>query len=117
MALPVSYVDKVTTEHSYRGLFPVDNNFVKKFVQEIEKISKQISGKLVRPDSFLFAVGCITFRGIKVSLKEEDRLDVVLLSNCGNNKISMHLADAKSSNSQNAFFINTWIKYIKSSLK
>ena len=117
MILPITYANKVTPEQTYRGIFPVEKKTIKKFIQELDKISKQLAGKLTKPDAFDFSVGCTAFRGIKVILKEEERLDIVLTTNCANSKILMHLSDSKSSNAKNAFYLNTWIKYIKESLK
>jgi hypothetical protein len=41
----------------------------------------------------------------------------VLTSTCDGIKVSMHLVDAKINNENNAYFVNTWIKYIKNTLK
>lgn len=117
MILPIVYANNITPEQTYRGMFPVEKSSIKRFLQEVEKISKHLTGKTEASDAFEFTVGCTTFRGLKVPLKDEERLDVVLQSKCGNSKISMHLSDSKSSNSKNAFYINTWLKYIRGSLK
>ena len=117
MALPITYADNITVEQHYKGFFPVEKNQIKKFLEEIDKISKYLADKKNLPDAFNFAVGSTTFHGLKVSLTAEDRLDVVLTTDCGNSKISMHLSDAKNSNASNAFYINTWVKYIRSFVK
>ena len=84
------------------------------FVGAIEKIAKQLTNaKKVKPQDFRFALGTITFTGLKIGLKDEDRLDVVLSTNVGAVKCTMHLCDAKISNINNAFFVNTWAKYIR----
>ncbi len=45
------------------------------------------------------------------------RIDYVLTSNCDGVKVTMHLCDAKLSNANNAYFVKTWIKYIRSTIK
>lgn len=118
MALPVAYTNKVTMEHDFKGLFAVEKKDFTHFLQEVEKISKQlIDKKHPKPENFNFDVGSTHFHGLKVPLSTEERMDVVMTSDCGDTKTSMHLADAKSSNANNAFYINTWLKYIRSYIK
>ena len=117
MSMPVTYADNITAEQHYKGIFPVEKSNLKRFVAEVEKISKLLISKNTMPQTIDFAVGSTTFHGLKVSLKAEDRMDVVVTTNCSNSNITMHLADAKNSNANNAFYINTWLKYIKGYIK
>ena len=64
-----------------------------------------------------FYVGSTRFYGIKIPLKTEERMDVVLTTDIGNQKITMHLCDGKVSNASNAFFIRTWSGYIRDNMK
>ena len=115
MGQPVTFTNTVTLQNSFAGFFPVEKDKLVEFVAAIEKIAKQlIDSKKVKPEAFKFTIGTITFTGLKIELKDEDRLDVVLSSQTGQVKTTMHLCDAKISNINNAFFVNTWAKYIRS---
>jgi hypothetical protein len=118
MSVPVSYTDKVTMRDDYKELFAVEKKSITQFLKEIENISKQlVDKKKAKPESFDYKIGITHFHGLKVPLSIEERIDVVLTSDCGDIKTSIHLADAKSSNANNAFFIKTWLKYIRSYVK
>jgi len=118
MSLPISYTNTVTVEHSYKNLFAVESDKLHKFVAEIEKIAAELTNiKKPLPETFDFNVGKTRFFALKVPLAKESRLDVVLTTDCDGTKITMHLSDAKISNASNAFFINTWAKYIRTSFK
>lgn len=117
MSQPVSYTNTVTIEHGYKGFFAVESDKIRQFISEVEKISDLLSSKQPLPEAIDFSVGKTKFLGVKVSLAKQERLDVVLTTNCDGVKITMHLCDPNISNANNVFFINTWLKYIKSSLK
>jgi hypothetical protein len=118
MSQPVSYTDKVTMEHSYKNLFPVEREKIHQFVAELEKLGADLGNpKKPLPETFDFNVGKTQFRGLKVGLAKENRMDIVLTTDCDGIKVPMHLSDAKISNANNAYFINTWVKYIKSAIK
>jgi len=115
---PLSYTNSVTLEHSHKNLFPVENTQVRRFISELEKISEFLTDtKKLKSQAFDFSIGNTRFVGLKVSLLKEDRLDVVISTNCEGIRIFMHLSDSNISNARNAYFINTWVKYIKSYLK
>lgn len=118
MSQPVSYTNVVTMEHSYKNFFPVETNTIHQFISALEKIGAQLNNtKKPLPQAFDFNVGKIRFFGLKVSLAKESRMDIVITSDCNGIKVPMHLSDAKISNVSNAYFINTWVKYIKGSVK
>ena len=118
MILPLSYTNTVTLEHSYKNLFAVEKDKLHQFISEVEKIAAELSDtKKPLPETLNFNVGKTKFFGLKVPLAKENRLDVVLTTDCDGTKISMHLSDAKISNVNNAFFINTWAKYIRGYVK
>jgi hypothetical protein len=118
MTQAVSYTDKVTMEHSYRNLFPVEKDKIHQFIAEVEKIGSQLNNPhKPLPETFDYNVGKTRFIGMKVGLAKENRMDIVLTTDCDGIKVPMHLSDAKISNANNAFFINTWVKYIKGSIK
>lgn len=118
MSQPASYTNVVTMEHSYKDLFPVETDKIHQFIAELEKLGAQLNDpKKLLPESFDFNIGSTHFFGLKVQLAKENRMDIVITTDCDGTKVPMHLSDAKFSNASNAYFINTWVKYIKSSVK
>jgi hypothetical protein len=114
MAQPVTFANTITMQQSFAGFIAVEKEKLSDFVTALDNIAKQLhNAKKVKPEAFKLTVANTTFTAIKIGLKEEDRLDVVLVSNVGAVKSSMHLCDAKISNENNAFFVNTWAKYIR----
>ena len=116
MTVPVTYTNNITIEHSLKNMFPVEKDKIQQFIAEVEKIGAMLSGK-TKLESFDHYIGKTRFAGVKIPLAKEERLDVVLTSDCDGTKIAMHLSDAKISNINNAFFINTWAKYIRGYVK
>lgn len=117
LAQPITYTDRVTQTDKFNGLFPVETKFLPEFLNALEEISQKLATHGSMGTARQYQIGCTKFTGLTISLASGDRLDYVITSTCGDVKISMHLSDAKISNANNAFFINTWIKYIKSSGK
>jgi hypothetical protein len=118
MSVPVSYTNRVTLAQTYQELFVVEAVKIHEFIAEVEKISALLTNhKKQKLESFSFNIGKTTFIGLKLPLAAEERMDVVITTNCDGIKSSIHLCDPKLSNANNAFFINTWIKYIKSYIK
>lgn len=116
MSFPATLANVVTIKDEYRNLFAIEKLRVNEFVAALEKIARQISsGKI--PESFNFYVGATRFYGLKIPLKKEERMDVVLTTDCGNQKISMHLCDGKVSNASNVFYIKTWADYIRNNAR
>ena len=117
LAEPVKYSNTITTADKVHELFPVEKKMLPHFIKALEEIEKKLSSKAPFGEVKQYEIGCINFRGLKVSLASEERMDYVITSTCDNIKISMHLSDAKLSNASNAFFIKTWIQYIQSYIK
>ncbi|HEY8688758.1 MAG TPA: hypothetical protein VIM07_05940 [Chitinophagaceae bacterium] len=118
MTQPVTYTNIVTLEHSYKNLFPVEKDKINQFIAKVEKIGAMLSDKnKSKVEPFDLYIGKTRFVGVKIPLAAEERLDVVLTTDCDGTKIKMHLSDAKISNVNNAFFINTWAKYIRGYVK
>ncbi len=115
LAEPVRYSDVVTSEDKFNDFFPVEKAMLSQFIKVLEEIEQSLSSKDAKAREY--EIGCVKFKGINISLATGERTDYVITSTCGNVKISMHLCDAKVSNASNAFFINTWIKYIKNYVK
>ncbi len=115
--MPVKYSNTITTAEKLKGYFPVEKKDIKQFLKTLEEISANLSGNKLSGKAKQYEMGCVKFTGNSISLAKGNRIDYVLTSDCDNLKISMHLSDAKLSNINNAYFINTWISYIKSGLK
>lgn len=114
-AEPVHFADAVTSADKFNDLFPVEKKLLPQFIKTLEEIEQALSSKTAMAKDY--NIGCVSFKGINISLATGGRTDYVLTSVCDKVKISMHLCDAKVSNASNAFFINTWIKYIRSYAK
>ena len=117
LAQPVIYTDHVSQTDKFNGFFPIEKNLLPQFLNALEEISQKLATKGPIGKAKQYQIGCTKFTGLTISLASGDRLDYVITSSCGDIKVSMHLSDAKISNENNAFFINTLVKYIKSSGK
>jgi hypothetical protein len=114
---PATYSTTITSDDKFNGFFPVEKKNIKPFIKALEEIVKELSSTEALKSVQQFEIGCVKFAGVAVPMAKENRLDYVITSSCDNVKISMHLCDAKISNRSNIYFINTWIKYIKTSVK
>jgi len=115
MSLPVTYANTLSVQDNYHGYFPIEKSKIKEFLAEVEKIAKLLGDpKGKKPEKFHYLVGSTIFHGIRVALSTEERLDVVLTTNYGPAVSTLHLCDAKISNANNVFYINTWLKYLHS---
>ncbi|MEO6327937.1 MAG: hypothetical protein ABIO55_03355 [Ginsengibacter sp.] len=114
MILPVTYTNAVTAQDNFKGYLPVTKENIADFVAEVEKIAQLLSDpKAKKLETTQFKIGSTAFHIIKVSLNAEERMDIVLTTNHETGKSTMHLCDAKRSNTDNAFFISTWLKYLR----
>jgi hypothetical protein len=117
ISMPVKYSNTITAADKFKGYFPVEKKDINVFIKALEEISAQLSGNNLSEKAKQYEIGCVKFIGYIISLEKGKRVDYVITSDCENLKIVMHLCDVKLSNTDNAYFINTWIKYIKSGLK
>jgi len=118
LSLPVIYANTITIQDSYKGYFPVEKSKLNEFIIEVEKIAKLLGDpKTPKPEKIDFNIGSTAFHGLRVPLAAEERVDIIITTDYGVSKATMHLSDAKLSNSKNAFFINTWLKYLRSYIK
>lgn len=117
MSLPVTYSDNVTIQDNYKGYFAIEKEKINDVISQVDKISALLSNPKQKKESFSYKIGSTSFTGLLVSLAEEERLDVVMITDCGQVKTILHLCDAKISNVNNAYYITTLVKYIKSSVK
>lgn len=116
MARPVTYTDDLKAPDKIKGMFPVEKEKLPEFIKALEEIAAKLSSKEKLGKARDYIIGCTQFTGVAINLLRGDRLDYVIKSGCGPTPVTMHLSDSKRTNTSNAYFINTWIKYIKSNL-
>lgn len=117
MSQPAFYSNKITVLEKFKGFFPVEKKEILRFVEVLEEISKKLSSKKIVGNAKEYQVGCDKFTGQVIQLASGDHLDYLIISTCDDIKITMHLSDAKLSNENNAYFIKTWISYIKKAIE
>ena len=116
-AEPVRYANTITSADKFNHLFPVEKKALPAFIKILSQIEKKLSSKKPIEKIEQYDLGCIKFTGSLLSLAAGQKVDYVITSTCDNVKVSMHLCNGRNSNATNAFFINTWIKYIEESPK
>jgi hypothetical protein len=114
---PAVYTSHLNEMAKYKKYFPVEVKDLPEFLNVLEQIASQLSAPKVSGPAKNYKVGCAEFTGKVFPLSSGERIDYVLSSNCENVKVKMHLCDAKLSNADNAYFVKTWIKYIRSTMK
>jgi hypothetical protein len=117
ISMPVKYSNTITTADKFKGYFPVEAKNIRQFIKVLEEIASKLSGNNLSEKPKQYEMGCVQFAGNIISLAKGNRIDYVLTSDCDDLKISMHLCDAKLTNADNAYFVNTWISYIKNGIK
>lgn len=114
---PAFYSNSISVSQKFKGFFPVEKKDLPQFLEALEEISQKLFSKKVAGKAKNYTIGCTEFTGTAFPLATGERLDYVLTSTCDGVKISMHLVDAKLNNENNAYFVNTWIKYIRNAMK
>lgn len=114
---PAFYSNTILVSEKYKGFFPIEKKDISKFLNALEEIVQRLSSKKITGKAKNYKFGCTELNGVAFPLASGERLDYVLTSTCENLPITMHLCDAKLSNEDNAYYINTWIKYIKRAQK
>jgi len=114
MAEPSFMSNKITVSEKYKNFFPVEKKDLPEFIKALEEISERLSSKKITGKAKEYRIGCTEFSVRVFPLAAGERLDYVLMSTCDDIKVPMHLVDAKLNNANNAYFLNAWIKYIKS---
>lgn len=117
MSQPPFYSNNVSSAEKFKGFFPVEKKDLPKFLSALEEIAGRLSSKKITGKAKQFEIGCTQFKGKAFPLANGERLDYVLTSTCADVKVSMHLVDVKLDNENNAYYVNTWIKYIKNGMK
>ncbi len=114
---PAIYTNHLNETEKYKKFFPVAVKDIPQFLNVLQEIANRLSKNKVTGPVKNYKVGCAQFKGKVFPLASGERIDYVLTSDCDGLKVTMHLVDAKLSNANNAYFIDTWIKYIKSTVK
>lgn len=114
---PAVYTNHLTDLEKYKKFFPVEVKDLPQFLGVLQKIDDLLSGKNNNATTIDFKAGCAEFKGRAFKLASGPRFDYILTANCEGVKEVMHLCDAKLTNTNNSYFIRTWIKYIKSNIK
>ena len=114
---PAFYSNTILVSEKYKGFFPIEKKDIQKFMEALEEIVQRLSSKKITGKAKNYLFGCTELKGVAFPLASGERLDYVLTSTCENLRITMHLCDAKLSNEDNAYYIKTWIKYIRSAQK
>jgi hypothetical protein len=116
MAQPAFYTNQLSVTEKFKGFLPVESKDIAKFIEALQEISQRLSSKKNTGNAKQYQIGCDKFKGTVIPLASEIRLDYLITSDCGGLKVSMHLCDANLNNDNNAYFINTWISYIKDNI-
>jgi len=114
---PAVYTNHLTDLEKYNKFFPVEVKDLSQFLEALQKIDKLLNEKNNNAVAIDFKAGCAEFKGRAFKLASGPRFDYILTANCEGVKEVMHLCDAKLTNTNNSYFIRTWIKYIKSNIK
>lgn len=117
MSIAPLYADTITGIDEHKNFFAIEKSNLSGFLNTINKLCEMITKE--RGGVFDFYLGNTTrFHVIKTIFKKnEERMDVVITSDCISHKFSMHLCDVRSSNSFNLFYMKTWVSYIKENTK
>ena len=117
MSVPPSYTNTVTIMDEYRQMFAIEKSNLPAFLLMIDKLNEMLTGNYPL-GVFDFSLDRNTqFTGMKITVKKEDRMDVLLTSDCSTHKFRMHLCDARFSNSINSLYMKAWADYIRDNLK
>jgi hypothetical protein len=117
IAQPAVYTNHLTDLEKYKKFSPVEVKELPQFLEVLQKIDDLLNGKNNNTAAINFKAGCADFKGRAFKLASGTRFDYILTADCEGFKKMMHLCDAKLTNANNAYFIRTWIKYIKSNMK
>ena len=117
MIAPAKYSTTFTTLDRKIGYFPVEKKSLAAFILALKEISKAVSSKTRLTSVKQYQIGCVKFQGELIPLDKGDKINYMLTSTCSGTITQMHLIDLKIGKESNIYFINTWIKYIESTLK
>ncbi len=117
MMRPLTYTNEVSLKNAGKNIFVVETNNLKEFVSALDKILNRFTYGSKKNEALNFNIGKTKITSIPISVREEARLDVIINTYTKDINASMHLSDTRISNSENLFFISSWISYIKSYVK
>ena len=115
---PAIYTNHLGELGKYKNFFPVQVKDLPRFLEVLQQIVNRLNDNNKLTDTVKgYRVGCVLFSGRVFPLASGERIDYILTFDCEGIKKTMHLCDAKLTNSNNAYFVKTWIKYIRSNIK
>lgn len=117
MSVPPSYANTVTIMDDYKKMFAIEKRNLPAFLTMMDKLNKMLTGNYPLGVFEFYLDKNTRFTGMKITVKKEDRMDVLLTSDCITHKFTMHLCDARLSNSINSSYMKAWAGYIKDNLK
>ncbi len=117
MSITPLYADTVTGIDEYKNFFAIEKSMLPAFLSTINKLCEMIT-KWKGGVLDFYLGNSARFHIIKTIFKKNEvRMDVVITSDCISHKFSMHLCDARLSNSFNLFYMKAWVDYIKENTK
>ena len=117
MSVPPSYANTVTIMDDYRKMFAIEKSNLPAFLVMMDKLNAMLTGNYPLGVFEFYLDRNTRFSGMKITVKKEDRMDVLLTSDCITYTFKMHLCDARLSNSINLSYMKAWANYIRDNLK
>ena len=117
MSVPPSYANTVTIMDDYRKMFAIEKSKLPAFLTMMDKLNEMLTGNYPLGVFEFYLDRNIRVTGMKITVKKEDRMDVLLTSDCITYKFRMHLCDTRLSSSINSLYMKAWADYIRDNLK
>ena len=117
MSVPPSYANTVTIMDDYRKMFAIEKSILPAFLIMMNKLTEMLRGNYPLGVFEFYLDRNTLVTGMKIAVKKEDRMDVLLTSDCVTYKFRMHLCDSRLSNSINLSYMKAWADYIRDNLK
>lgn len=117
MSVPPSYTNTVTIMDDYRKMFAIEKSNLPAFLIMMDKLNEMLTGNYPLGVFEFYLDRNTRVTGMKITVKKEDRMDVLLTSDCITYKFRMHLCDTRLSSSINSLYMKAWADYIRDNLK
>ncbi len=117
MSVPPSYTNTVSIKDDYGKMFAIEKSNIAAFLAMMDKLNEMLIGNYPLGVFEFYLDKNTRFTGMKITVKKENRMDVLLTSDCITYKFKMHLCDSRLSNSINLSYMKAWANYIRDNLK